>query len=30
MDNKETASRNIAIDIAKGLLRICVVIGHGT
>lgn len=30
MDNKETASRNIAIDIAKGLLIICVVIGHGT
>lgn len=29
MENK-VVSRNIAIDIAKGLLILCVVIGHGT
>ena len=30
MENKETVSRNVAIDIAKGLLILCVIIGHGT
>lgn len=30
MESKETVGRNAAIDIAKGLLILCVVIGHGT
>ena len=28
MENKETVSRNVAIDIAKGLLILCVIIGE--